>query len=200
MFGRLRTEGLIEDAREVLRLEIDDPGTGTARASVQVPDPRLAGFVAERAHRRETGCGLLHWVDCAPASLHRDRPVAPPEADTFRGLFRELFAAADRESPQGGVHAAALSDGERLRAVRIDIGRHNAVDRVIGAALMDALPLESLGLIVTSRISGEIARKAACSGVAWTASRSMPSTLAVRIAAAAGLPLVARAARGGPFS
>jgi FdhD protein len=73
------------------------------------------------------------------------------------------------------------------------VGRHNGVDKAIGAALLAGADLGALGLLTTARISGEIAEKAARAGVAWVASRSVPTTLAVELAATAGLPLVARA-------
>ncbi|NIP78675.1 MAG: sulfurtransferase FdhD, partial [Gemmatimonadetes bacterium] len=74
-----------------------------------------------------------------------------------------------------------------------EVGRHNGVDKTIGSALLAGSTLTTLGLLTTARISGEIAEKAARAGLAWVASRSVPTTLAVEIAAAAGLPLVARA-------
>jgi FdhD protein len=118
-------------------------------------------------------------------------PVLSPAA--FPELFRELFAAAERASAIGGIHVAALSDGTGLRDVREDVSRHNAVDKTIGAAVLEDAELERFGLLVSARISAEIALKAARSGLAWVASRSIPTSLAVSIAEVAALPLIARA-------
>ncbi len=79
-----------------------------------------------------------------------------------------------------------------------DIGRHNAVDKVIGAAVLAREPIGGRGLLVTGRISAELAFKAARAGLAWVATPSVPSTLAVTIARGAGMVLVGRAVSGTP--
>jgi FdhD protein len=91
------------------------------------------------------------------------------------------------------MHAAALSDGRELLFAIEEVGRHNAVDKVIGQAILAGMPTAGLGLILTARISGEIALKAARAGLGWVASRSVPTTLALELASRAGLPLLARA-------
>ncbi|MDH4347655.1 MAG: formate dehydrogenase accessory sulfurtransferase FdhD, partial [Gemmatimonadota bacterium] len=79
-----------------------------------------------------------------------------------------------------------------------DIGRHNAVDKVIGAAILARRPIHGLGLLVTGRISAELAFKGARAGVKYVATPSVPSTLAVEIARRAGMTLVGRAVSGTP--
>src|SRR4029079_2726227 len=97
-----------------------------------------------------------------------------------------------------GIHAAALCDGSELLTHAEDIGRHNAVDKVIGAMVLARRPLAGLGLLVTGRISAELAAKAGRAGLAWVATPSVPSTLAVEIARRTGMILVGRAVRGDP--
>jgi FdhD protein len=116
----------------------------------------------------------------------------------MRGLFKELFARGTRYQETGGIHAAALTDGERLLAHAEDIGRHNAVDKVIGTMLLEQRSPAGLVLLVTGRISGELAFKAARAGIALIATPSVPSTIAVDIARAAGMALVGRAVSGQP--
>jgi FdhD protein len=96
------------------------------------------------------------------------------------------------------VHAAALTDGEILFHHAEDIGRHNAVDKVLGAALLARRPVAGLGLLVTGRISAELAFKAARAELAWVATPSVPSTLAVEVARRSGMVLVGRAVSGTP--
>jgi FdhD protein len=122
------------------------------------------------------------------------RRTPNPEFDTptLRRLFKDLFARGERYKDTGGIHAAALTDGETLLYHAEDIGRHNAVDKVIGAAVLDGRSPEDLTLLVTGRISGELAFKAARARIATVATPSIPSTIAVDIAKAARMTLVGR--------
>lgn len=191
--GRLLTLGFIGSAAEILAVDTRQDTEGIL-IDVRVPPVRAAAAHEEREHREEHGCGLRYLVACA--SEQPDRPADAPEApslDTFPSLFRELFQQSVTRSTTGGHHTAAVSDGRRLLHVHEEVGRHNAADKAIGSALLADLPLRSLGLVTTARISGEMAEKAARAGLAWVASRSVATTLAVEIAAARGLRLVARA-------
>ena len=111
---------------------------------------------------------------------------------------RLLFARGERYKDTGGIHAAALTDGVSLLYHAEDIGRHNAVDKVLGAAVLDDRSPEDLVLLVTGRISGELAFKAARARIAVVATPSIPSTIAVDIAKAARMVLVGRAVSGQP--
>ncbi|MFN3216948.1 MAG: formate dehydrogenase accessory sulfurtransferase FdhD [Acidimicrobiales bacterium] len=104
-----------------------------------------------------------------------------------------LFAAT------GGVHAAAAIDADgRVLVVREDIGRHNAVDKVVGRLLLDgALPASALALFVSGRASFEMVQKAWAAGFAAVVSVSAPSSLAVEVATAANLTLAGFARDGG---
>ena len=189
--GRLLSEGYLTSFRDVRAIE--ESGADHERdMRVELSLPAAQAGEAERRHRAATGCGVLHVLDCAPQLIRRSRRLAVPPFSTFPELYRELFEPS-AEFAEGGAHTAALTDGRVLRYRSDDVGRHNAVDKVIGAAVIDLVDVGDLGLIVTSRISGEIAAKAARSGISWVASRSIPTTLAVRIAAAAAMPLISRA-------
>jgi FdhD protein len=123
-----------------------------------------------------------------------------PELEQLRALFKALFAKGERYKDTGGIHAAALvdQDFQSLIAHAEDIGRHNAVDKSLGAALLARRPVVGLGLLVTGRISAELAFKAARAGLAYVATPSVPSTLAVEIARRSGMVLVGRAVSGHP--
>jgi FdhD protein len=126
------------------------------------------------------------------------RPPVIPDLAHTRKLFKELFAKGVRYNETGGIHAAALTDGETLLTHAEDIGRHNAVDKVLGAMVMAGQRPEDLILLVTGRISGELAFKAARARLSVVATPSVPSSLAVDIARAAGIALVGRAVSGEP--
>ena len=164
-------------------------------------DAARLSAVTDDGRRRvlASGCGAVSVALADPASL-RHTPVrgAPPGAETMRALFKDLFHRGTRYAETGGIHAAALTDGAVLLAHAEDVGRHNAVDKVIGALLMERRPPAGLGMLVTGRISAELAFKAARAGLVWVATVSVPTTLAVSIARQAGVVLVGRAVSGSP--
>src|SRR5438094_616122 len=95
----------------------------------------------------------------------------------------EIVGEVVREQPLTiWVHGAALSDGERLLVVAEDVGRHNAVDKVKGEALMRGIPTEDRVLLSTGRVSSEMLLKAARMGVPLVASRTSPTEMAVALA------------------
>ena len=198
--GRLMSLGYVRGAGDILDVRVTPPaetGDGIWRIDVTIPKERVAVGTEERDHRSWHGCGLRYLLDCRPDLLPERDPeshLAVPDLDGFPELFRELFDRSPSRKTTGGHHTTALTDGATLVHLYEVIGRHNGADKAIGGALLAADDLRGLGLVTTARISGRIAEKAVRAGVAWVASRSVPTTLAVEIAGAAGLPLVARAA------
>ncbi|MFO7894289.1 MAG: formate dehydrogenase accessory sulfurtransferase FdhD [Longimicrobiales bacterium] len=198
--GRLMSLGYVRGAGDILDTRVVSPGEtadGIWRIEVTVPKERMAVGIEERDHRAWNGCGLRHLLDCRPDLLPErdaDHTLSVPHLEAFPELFRELFDRSPSRKTTGGHHTTALTDGRVLVHLYEVIGRHNGADKAIGGALLSADRLPGLGLLTTARISGQIAEKTARAGVAWVASRSVPTTLAVEIARAAGLPLIARAA------
>ncbi len=165
-----------------------------------LPPERVAAVQAEgRQSVLASGCGAVSIYLADPGSFRPAPPRGPPpEVERLRALFKELFGRGVRYKDTGGIHAAALTDGSTLLAHAEDIGRHNAVDKVIGSLYLARRPLTGLGMLVTGRISAELASKAARAGIAWVATPSVPSTLAVEIARRTGMTLVGRAVSGSP--
>ncbi len=153
----------------------------------------------ERKSVLASGCGAVSTFLADPATVAAG-PLRgeAPERDTLRGLFKALFQRGIRYRDTGGIHAAALTNDTDLLAHAEDIGRHNAVDKVIGSSLLASRSPEGLGLMVTGRISAELAAKAARAGIVWVATPSVPSTLAVEIGRRSGMVLVGRAVSGTP--
>jgi FdhD protein len=164
----------------------------TLAAGVPAPDPSL-----ERNFYTTSSCGL-----CGKASIDAVRtlsvyPVAddPLQVDaallaTFPDLLR---ARQDVFEKTGGLHAAALFDGAtgEMLVLREDVGRHNAVDKVVGwAVTQNLLPLRGTVLMVSGRASFELTQKASMAGIPILAAVSAPSSLAVELAAEIGLTVV----------
>jgi FdhD protein len=191
--GRLLAEGYLTDRDDLHSVLVT--GSESARTiAVELPLPAAQAGEGERRHRAQHACGLLYYLECAPDTLRRPWMAELPAASAFTELYRQLFAAAEEHHESGGMHSAALSDGTATLYHAHDVGRHNAVDKAIGLAVLAGDNLGDYGLIVTSRISAEIALKAARAGLGWVASRSIPTSLALRIAQVATLPLISRAA------
>lgn len=195
--GWLHGEGYIATLDDLVQLRPCAPDLGFW---ADVNPERVAAVRGEgRKQVLASGCGAVTTMLADPATAPQ---VAlrgePPPVDTLRALFKQLFAQGVRYNDTGGIHAAALTDGSALLFHAEDIGRHNAVDKVIGAAVLARTPIGGRGLLVTGRISAELSFKAARAGVAWVATPSVPSTLAVTIAERAGMVLVGRAVSGTP--
>jgi FdhD protein len=194
--GFLRTEGLISGP-EILSFETGDPvalnqpdDTILVRLSV----PFDASAVAERHFIATASCGI-----CGKASIDeialRCEPL--PEGPVVRRsvvlALPDLLRAAQKAfDATGGLHAAALfSAGGELLAIREDVGRHNALDKLIGSRLLAGeLPLHDRIVMVSGRVSFEIVQKAAVAGLPIIAAVSAPSDLAVETAERLGVTLV----------
>jgi FdhD protein len=171
---------------------------GTDRVHVTLRDgvrpPRPRAFLTGSA------CGVCSAdvVDLAP--LAHSAPHTPDwtvAAETIAALPDAMRARQKAFARTGGLHAAGLTDATgRLGVVREDVGRHNAVDKVVGRSLLDGeLPATDRLLVVSGRVSFEIVQKAVAAGVAGIVAVSAPSSLAVDLAREHGL-LLAGMVRG----
>lgn len=200
--GFLVSEGVVSEGPEVTAIRYCAGATADGSNTYNVLDVSLAPGVAlpdtslERNFYTSSSCGL-----CGKASLDAVRtkarwPVADdglridvPTLTVLPDRLREAQRVFDRT---GGLHAAGLftADGELL-AVREDVGRHNAVDKLVGWALRsDRLPLSETVLMVSGRASFELVQKAWMAGIPMMAAVSAPSSLAVDLATEAGMTLV----------
>src|SRR3989454_4800517 len=156
--GWLHGEGYIESLDDLVKLRPCAPDLGFW---AEVRPERVAVVKSENRKRvLASGCGAVstfladpHQVARAPARGE------PPASDRLRALFKEPFVRVVSYNETGGIHAAALTDDERLLFHAEDIGRHNAVDKVVGAAVIARVPIAGRGLLVTGRISAELAYK-----------------------------------------
>ena len=197
--GFLFTEGLIQSREQLASLEAITDGPRASRGNVVVA--RLADGVAldsEQTRRNffaNSSCGV-----CGKASIDsvRSRLLRPPNAafriaaETLCQMPEKLGSSQDIFGRTGGLHAAGLftQKGELLVS-REDIGRHNAVDKVVGWALQEnRLPLSDVVLLVSGRCGFEIAQKAIVAGVPVVGSVSAPSSLAAQLARELNLTLV----------
>lgn len=201
--GHLLTEGLLASAGDVGRLmhcsDTGPDGTPTFNVveTTLSPGARLLTSPRRRAEHGTSACGV-----CGSASIDavrtRSRYAARPgfpvlEPDVVAGLPDALRARQPGFERTGGLHAAGLfTPAGEVLAVREDVGRHNAVDKAVGAlARSRELPFEDLVLVVSARASFEIVQKASMCGIPVVVAVGAPSSLAVELAREAGLTLVA---------
>lgn len=196
--GFLLTEQVIDGADDLVAMaHVDDPSDPRGNTV----DVRLSGGVdahrarIERATREayaSSACGV-----CGKASIDRllfaNRRVTPVHVDerVIVALPDALLQAQTTFAATGGLHGAGLftADGT-LEVCREDIGRHNAVDKVIGARLRAGrVPITDRALVVSGRVGFEIAQKALVAGVPVIVAVGAPSTMAVDLAAASGIAL-----------
>ncbi len=198
--GFLFTEGIVAKGEEILAIEAPGDLPQGRAASGNIVRVRLKHGVrlsALGARRFSAGsaCGICGKESIAQV---RRRGIRPPDsesrfdAEMLCRLPEKLRATQAIFGRTGGLHAAALFQGDgELLVLREDIGRHNAVDKVIGWALLQRkVPLAGHALLVSGRGGFEIVQKALSAGIPLVASVSAPSSLAVRLARELGLTLV----------
>jgi FdhD protein len=195
--GWLHGEGYIETIADLISLR---PCATDLGFWAEIAPARVEAITQDERRRvLASGCGAVSVALADPRSLKPQPPRGDaPDVATIRARFKELYGRGAKYSETGGIHASALTDGQSLLQHAEDIGRHNAVDKVIGGSLMVKQSPAGLGLLVTGRISAELAFKAARAGIAYVATPSVPSTLALAIAKRAGVQLVGRAVSGSP--
>jgi FdhD protein len=202
--GFLVSEAVVRGPADIAEIKICD-GTSCGHADHDgmgnIADVILApGVTIEPGARRNfmttSACGICGKASIADICV---LPHAPLAADPARFTPETLATLPDRLrdaqrvfSRTGGLHAAGLfTSGGELIVIREDVGRHNAVDKVVGWALLEGrLPLAGCVLLVSGRASFELVQKAVLAGIPLLAAVSAPSSLAVDLAGEAGLTLV----------
>jgi FdhD protein len=206
--GWLLAEGIVRRPEEIVRLEhcreVRSPEEEGNVVIVRATAP--AGDALDRARRlllTSSSCGL-----CGKGSIESIRGKFPPvdsdariSAETLRSLPETLRRSQTAFAETGGLHAAGVFElGGELLASREDIGRHNAVDKVIGHLFREGrVPLSRAILLVSGRASFEIVQKAVAAGIPILAAVSAPSSLAIDLARESRVALVGFL-RGGGFN
>ncbi|MEW6661768.1 MAG: formate dehydrogenase accessory sulfurtransferase FdhD [Bacillota bacterium] len=196
--GFLVGEGLLKQAQEIKNLVVDTE-RGLAWVSAEPDRP-----VAKEAIGRRfitSGCGsgtgyysLADAVACA--KVQTDLVLLPREVNDLMSKMQNL---AQQYRVTRGIHGAGLCSPDQVEVFREDIGRHNAVDKILGYCFIKGIKPENKVLAVTGRISSEIMLKAAKMSIPVLLSRSVPTDMAVIIGEELGITIIG-AARAGKFS
>jgi len=196
--GFTLSEGLVARADEIRGVEVRR-GAASVDVHVTVAWERFTQLLQRRRNLTgRTGCGLC-GAESAADAIRDPAPVPAGVKVTVAGLheaIEQLSQLQPINARTGSVHAAAwVVPGEGIRLVREDVGRHNALDKTIGALTRGGADLAAGYMLITSRASYEMVQKCGTVGIPFLAALSAPTAFAVRLAQRTGVTLVAFARR-----
>ena len=181
--GFLSFEGIIRGLEDVQSLSIlDEDGYADVRLTSDFVPPR------RRVHTSGCGGGITFSLETHGSAALEDNSSVDPTS--LFPLIRELYLEAHSYRESRGIHAAALAEDGKLLIVTEDVGRHNAIDKVCGEAMLREIAPAGKVLIATGRISSEMLRKGAHMGTPIVVSRTSATTLSVELAKRLGLTLI----------
>ncbi len=189
------SEGLVRNADEFESIQVQPrlEGIELAIEISKLALDRQTDMYQQRLLPGRSGCGLC-GVRTLEEAVRHPKPVGEGphiEADTLQRALTALRAAQPINLVTGSVHAAAWVDTRgRIVLIREDVGRHNALDKLIGAMLRARINPESGFLVITSRASYEMVTKAAVAGITLMAAISAPTALAIHLARDSGISLI----------
>ncbi|MCL0039125.1 formate dehydrogenase accessory sulfurtransferase FdhD [Dehalococcoidia bacterium] len=187
--GFLASEGFIRAREEVKSILLDDQ-RGVVRVETE-GSPHIAGdLIFKRFITSGCGRGTAFYSIANAADTAMVESKTEISASQVFTMVREFQHRSEVFKNTGGVHSAALTDGERLLIFAEDTGRHNAIDKVFGECLWENTPTEDRVIVTSGRISSEILFKVAKRGIPIIISPSAPTDLAVRTALDLGITLI----------
>jgi FdhD protein len=181
--GFLAFEGIIQGIENIRSLTVEDLfGYADVRLTTDFVPPK------RRVYTSGCGGGITFSLETHDSAARWDNGTVDPASLCL--LIRELYRVAHAYRESRGIHTAALAEGDKLLIVAEDVGRHNAIDKVCGEAMLRGIPTIGKILLTTGRISSEMLRKGAHMGTPIVVSRTSATTLSVDLAKRLGLTLI----------
>ncbi len=190
--GFLFSEGLIRSKDEVSKIIVDDQ-KGVVRVETE-EDKERADRLPSKRLITSSGGRVTIWRGYYPADAPGQKKVTSQfsvSAAQVLAMVRQFQRKSQIFKITGGVHSAALFDRRDILAFSEDIGRHNAIDKILGRCILDSLPPANHVVVTSGRVSSEIVLKVARMDIPILVSRSAPTDLGVKLASNLGLTLVA---------
>jgi FdhD protein len=187
--GFLKNEGFIDTLAEVDHVHIGGNGCCVdvwLTHAVQQPERRIF----------TSGCGRGVTFKDPSSAVEPLQDSVQLDPETLVEFFSRLHNPGSLHVRARGVHTAGLTDGKRLLCVAEDVGRHNTIDKLVGACMVNGIVTRGFILLTTGRVSSEMLRKGLAMGCPIIASRNSPTSLSVKLADAAGITLVGYARQG----
>ena len=197
--GFLLSEGILTSRESLLDVQMDEREFSVSVTLKDLPDDIDATFNKKTI---TSGCGQgITYTDAESLkSLPPNRSMLQVSPEKIRNILKEFRTISELFTKTGGVHSAALVDKKKIILFSEDIGRHNAVDKVVGHGFLDGrVPRNDKALVVSGRTSFEIIQKALMGGVPLVVAVGAPSSLAVELARRFNMTLIGFA-RGGSFN
>jgi FdhD protein len=191
--GFLVTEGIVAGSEDIEQVKRAGPNAVETRLR---PGVTCDTAKLDRHSFVSSSCGACGKRSIAAVRVASHHPIIPGvprlSPEVIHGLPRALRAGQSAFARTGGIHASGLFDGDgRLLALREDVGRHNALDKLIGSELLAGrIPLAGGIVLVSGRVSFELVQKAAIAGVPVLGAVGAPSSLAVGLARECGMTLL----------
>jgi FdhD protein len=187
--GFLLSEGILKDQESLLDVAVDEKTFTVSVALANLPNDIDATF-----HKKTitSGCGRgITFTDAANLKdLPPNRAQVRISLEEIQGLLKEFRSISDLFIKTGGVHSAALADKKQIHLFAEDIGRHNAVDKLVGKAFLAGIPVEDRILLSSGRISGEIMTKVIRNRIPIIISRTAPTCMSITHAEDHGITLI----------
>ena len=198
-FGFTLTEAIVPRREEITSVHVRK-GPAGHEIAIRVPPERMGALLNRvRNLTGRTGCGLC-GAESVEQAIRTPPPVSAGVSVTPEDFHAALAALSKRQTlnaQTGSVHAAAwVVPGRGIQLLREDVGRHNALDKVIGSLAISGADVTAGYLIITSRASYEMVQKAATCGVTLIVAVSAPTALAIDLAQATGVTLIGFARSG----
>jgi FdhD protein len=196
-YGFLCTSGIIQEAEEVLSYTCDE---AKWVARVKVKDMPDLSMLSKRLYTSGCGKGVMYSSQAEIAARHPLKTSFKVKKETLILLMRWLQGSSVLFKKSGGVHTAALSKKEKIPQTSIDdVGRHNAVDKVIGSGLLQGVDFTETILVCSGRTSSDMLHKTKRCGIPISVSRGAPTHQTILLAREMGVTVVGFA-RGGGFT
>jgi FdhD protein len=187
--GFLLSEGILKDRESLLDVQVDEKTFTVSASLANIPEDIDVSF-----HKKTITSGCGRGITFTDASNLRD---LPPNRSLLKITSREILlllkefrSISELFMKTGGVHSAALADREHIHLFAEDIGRHNAVDKLIGKAFLANIPVENKILLSSGRISGEIMTKVIRNRIPIMISRTAPTCMSITYAEDHGVTLI----------